>query len=154
MKKQNWKELNHLQIGKYAEYLSKMEFIRYGFDVFSPELDHKGIDFIIRKDEKNYFDIQVKSSRDLNYIFFLKSKFELRQNLYAVIVLFTGQSKTDLFLIPSITWEKTNSLFVEKNYENKKSPPEYGLNLSQKNLPLLEEFKFKRKIEDLKNDIL
>ena len=81
MQKKNWKDFNHLQIGKLAEYLAKMEFILYGFDVFTPELDHKGIDFIVRKDELTYFDIQVKSLRDLNYIFFSKSKFELLKNL-------------------------------------------------------------------------
>ena len=148
MRKKVWKDLNHLQIGKYAEYLAKMEFILFGFDVFTPELDHKGIDFIVRKDELVCFDIQVKSTRGLNYIYFRKSKFELRKNLYAVIVIFTDQSKADLYLIPSTTWKKTNSLFVEHDYENKKSPPEYGLNLSQKNLPVLEEFKFERVIEE------
>ena len=148
MRKKVWKDLNHLQIGKYAEYLAKMEFILFGFDVFAPELDHKGIDFIVRKDELVCFDIQVKSTRGLNYIYFRKSKFELRKNLYAVIVIFTDQSKADLYLIPSTTWKKTNSLFVEHDYENKKSPPEYGLNLSQKNLPVLEEFKFERVIEE------
>ena len=111
MQKKNWKDLNHLQIGKYAEYLAKMEFILYGFDVFTPELDHKGIDFIVRKDEMTYFDIQVKSSRDLNYIFFLKEKFQLKENLYAVIVIFTGESKSDLYwsspqkVVHLLVWE-------------------------------------------------
>ena len=149
MQKKNWKDLNHLQIGKYAEYLAKMEFILYGFDVFTPELDHKGIDFIVRKDELTYFDIQVKSSRDLNYIFFLKEKFQLKENLYAVIVIFTGESKSDLYLIPSLTWKKKkDSLFVFHEYKDKKSPPEYGLNLSQKNLPSLEKFKFENVLEE------
>ena len=148
MDKLPWKDLNLIQIGKYAEYLSKMEFLRYGFDVFTPELDHKGIDFIVRKDKKTYFDIQVKSSRDLNYIFLLESKFDLRETLYAVIVLFTGNSKSDLYLIPSETWKRKDSLFVFHEYRDKKSPPEYGLNLSQKNLPKLDQFKFERVIEE------
>ena len=150
MEKLPWKDLNHLQIVKYAEYLSKMEFICYGFDVFTPELDHKGIDFIVSKDDKTYFDIQVKSSRDLNYIFLLESKFDLRETLYAVIVLFTGNSKSDLYLIPSETWKRKDSLFVFHEYKDKKSPPEYGLNLSQKNIPLLEKFKFGEIIQKFK----
>ena len=51
MVKSKWKDLSPLQIGKYSEYLAKMEFILYGFDVYSPELDDKGIDFIVRKDD-------------------------------------------------------------------------------------------------------
>ena len=80
MEKQKWNDLSPLQIGKYSEYIAKMEFILYGFDVYSPELDDKGIDFIVRKDDSFYFDIQVKAVRDFNYIYFQKSKFQIREN--------------------------------------------------------------------------
>lgn len=36
-----WSELWHLQLGKYAEYLIKMEFLSYGFDAFNTEIDGK-----------------------------------------------------------------------------------------------------------------
>ena len=66
----NWKKLNSLQLGKYAEYYVKMEFTLYGFDVYTAEVDDKGIDFVIRRNEK-YYDLQVKSVRENNYIFFM-----------------------------------------------------------------------------------
>ena len=59
-KKFEWGKLNHLQLGRYAEYYAKMEFTLLGFDVYEPEVDDKGIDFIIRKDEDNFYEIQVK----------------------------------------------------------------------------------------------
>ena len=49
MQSSPWDKLNHLQIGKYAEYYVKMVLTQYGFDVYSAEVDDKGIDFIIRK---------------------------------------------------------------------------------------------------------
>ena len=51
--KYNWDNLNRLQIGKYAEYYAKMEFTSYGFDVYTSEVDDKGIDFVIRNQKKN-----------------------------------------------------------------------------------------------------
>jgi hypothetical protein len=45
-----WADLNHLQTGRYGEYFAKMAFARAGFDVFSPEVDDKGIDFVLRID--------------------------------------------------------------------------------------------------------
>ena len=69
MGKYDWARLNHLQIGKYAEYFVKMEFTLHGFDVYTSEVDDRGIDFVIRKDRNFYYDIQVKSVRDLNYLF-------------------------------------------------------------------------------------
>ncbi len=47
MEKYIWSSLNALQIGKYAEYYAKMEFTLYGFDVFTSEVDDKGIDFFL-----------------------------------------------------------------------------------------------------------
>ena len=76
MEKQKWKDLSPLQIGKYSEYIAKMEFILYGFDVYSPELDDKGIDFIVRKVDSSYFDIQVKAVRDFNYIYYRSQNFK------------------------------------------------------------------------------
>ena len=40
----NWCRLNHLQVGRYAEHLVTMEFILYGFDDYSSEVDDRGID--------------------------------------------------------------------------------------------------------------
>ena len=47
---------------------SKMEFTRHGFDVYEPEVDQRGIDFVIRKSEGKYYEMQVKSKRDLAYV--------------------------------------------------------------------------------------
>ena len=85
MEKHDWSRLTHLQVGRFAEYFVKMEFTLYGFDVYQAEVDDKGIDFVIRKGRDRYFDIQVKSIRGLNYVFFPKRCFELRENLLAAL---------------------------------------------------------------------
>ena len=131
-----WEHLNHLQLGRYAEYLVKMELVRNGFDVYSSEVDDRGIDFIIRTNEYTYFDIQVKSVRNLNYIFLSKDKFKLRKNLVVVLVLFNEQEPPLMYLIPSLEWKNNlNSLLKSKDFEGKSSPPEWGINLSKKTVP-------------------
>lgn len=149
MEKYNWNRLNHLQLGRYAEYLAKMEFTLYGFDVYTAEVDDCGIDFIVRLSNNRYYDIQVKSIRGLNYIFFPKDKFDLRDNLLAVVVIFIEGKAPQLYLIPSTAWSEPNALLVSRDYEGKKSKPEWGLNLSQKNLPLLAEFSFDKAVQRL-----
>jgi hypothetical protein len=142
MERYDWNRLSHLQLGRYAEYFAKMEFTLYGFDVYTAEVDDRGIDFVIRKGSDRYYDVQVKSSRNLNYIFFPKAKFGLRDNLLAVVVLFIDGAAPQLYLIPSTAWRDPNALLVSHDYEGKKSKPEWGLNLSKKNLPLLTKFSF------------
>lgn len=151
MERYNWGRLTPLQVGRYAEYLVKMEFTLWGFDVYTSEVDNKGIDFVIRRDQGRYYDIQVKSLRGLGYIFFPKEKFILRENLLAVIVLFPNSEAPSMYLIPSSVWLEPSALFVSRDYdkEGQKSKPEWGLNISQRNLPLLTPFMFDRVIQAL-----
>ena len=146
----DWGKLNHLQLGRYAEYYAKMEFTLLGFDVYEPEVDDKGIDFIIRKDENKFYEIQVKSNFKGNYIFMEKSKFILREGLYLVLVLFTEGKSPELYLIPSTAWLKSNELLVSHDYPGKKSKPEWGINLSKKNSPVLSEYEFDKVAETIR----
>jgi len=149
MGRYNWDRLNHLQLGRYAEYFVKMEFTLLGFDVYAAEVDDRGIDFVIRKGNDCYYDVQVKSCRGLNYIFFPKDKFSPRTNLLAAVVLFTNGETPQLYLIPSTEWLQPNPLLVSHDYEGRKSRPEWGLNLSKKNLPLLAQFSFDEVVQKL-----
>ncbi|GAB4425555.1 MAG: hypothetical protein Kow0031_05140 [Anaerolineae bacterium] len=126
-----------------------MEFTLYGFDVFTAEVDDKGIDFVIRTEQFQYYDVQVKSSRNLTYIFFPKDKFILRPNLLAAVALFEDNKPPDLYLIPAVVWRNPTPLFVDRDYDGKKSKPEFGLNLSRKNLPELEQYLFEHKVNSL-----
>ncbi|MCP4166386.1 MAG: DUF4365 domain-containing protein [Chloroflexi bacterium] len=146
MNKYDWKRLNHFQLGRFAEYYAKMEFTLYGFDIYTSEVDDRGIDFIVRKDEDLYYDVQVKSVRGLNYVFFRKDKFQLRPNLLAAILLFFQGKAPQFYLIPSTAWRKSNDLLVSHDYEGKKSPPEWGMNLSQRNLPSLVPYELEKVI--------
>jgi hypothetical protein len=138
----DWSKLNRIRLGKYAEYLVKTELLKHGIDVYSAEVDDKGIDLVLRRDSRQYYDVQVKSARGLgSYIFFPKDKFELRENLYASIVLFQEGLEPSFYLIPSLDWRKPTALLRDMEYEGLKSRPEYGVNVSKKNPPLLEKYR-------------
>ncbi len=145
-----WSILTKLQLGRYAEYLVKIELTLHGLDVYTAEVDDKGIDFVVRKDGQNYFDIQVKSSRNLTYVFLQKSKFLPRENLFVALVLFTDGEMPALYLISSTAWRTPNAIFIDRDYEGLKSKPEYGINLSRRNLPLLATYSLENIVENMK----
>ncbi len=62
----NWGRLNPLPVGRYAEYLVKLEFTLFEFSVFGAEVDDRGIDLVARTNEAIHYDVQVKSIRGLN----------------------------------------------------------------------------------------
>lgn len=150
MDRYKWSRLNTLQVHKYSEYFVKMEFTLFGFDVYQREVDDKGIDFVIRKGHDRYYDVKVKSVRGFNYIFFRKDNFELRDNLFAAVVILNEDQAPKLFLVPSMVWLNPNALFVSRDYgPPKKSKPEWGIGLSPRNYPLLQPYAFENVVATL-----
>ncbi len=152
MARYQWSHLNNQQVGAYFEYFVKMELAMFGFEVYTTEVDDRGIDFVARHSRKPFIEIQVKSLRNYGYIFIPKAHFEPRDNLYvAVGLLFEGKEPLS-FLVPSIVWNQPDGVvFVGRDYDRpgQKSKPEWGINLSRKNLPALEPYAMGSVLEKL-----
>jgi hypothetical protein len=136
-----WQNLSNLGLGKFSEYLAKIELLKYGFQVYQSEVDDRGIDFIA-KSGTSFIEIQVKSVRlkTTNYVFFTKSElFFLRDSLFICLLIFFDNLNPKIYLIPSNDFNNNNGLFVDRDYnpEINKSKPEWGIQLSKKHLPKL-----------------
>lgn len=139
-----WSKLNPLQLGRYAEYYAKMEFASYGFEVYTSEVDDRGIDFICRRNGI-LFEVQVKAVRNMNYTFITKRQMDIEIKERLICLLrFEDGNLPDVYLIPAIAWKTPTALLRGKDYEGKKSEPEWGINISMKNMPLLNEFKMSK----------
>lgn len=152
MERHDWSRLSHLQVGRYAEYFVKMEFSLFGFDVYTAEVDDKGIDFVIRRGIDRFYDVQVKSVRPAptGYVFMPKSSFTLRPGLLLALVLLNQGLPPALYLIPATNWLTPDALLVSRDYAGStKSRPEWGINISRKNQPLLDRFLFERFVTTL-----
>lgn len=140
----DWSRLSKQQLGRYAEYFVKMELTLWGFDVYTAEVDDKGIDFVVRREDR-FLEVQVKSIREKGYVFMRKEHFRPREGLYAAVVIFTAGRPPDAYFVPSTAWLEPDGFFVSRDYEGKKSAPEWGLNLSRANLARLEPFALERR---------
>ena len=98
---------------------------------------------IIQKTIHIYYEIQVKSIRDYNYVFVTKDKMEslsggnLPANRLVCLLRFEDGKLPEVYIIPAKAWEKPNDLLKDKDYDGLKSKPEWGINVSRKNLDLL-----------------
>jgi hypothetical protein len=151
MPRHHWKSLNTQQVGAYAEYFVKMELTMHGFEVYSTEVDDRGIDFVARRKGGPFIEVQVKSLRSMGYVFMQKTKFPLRDHTYLALCLFTEGQEPSLFLIPSTVWLTPNTIFVDRNYEGEgmTSKPEWGLNVSGKNQSAISKYAFESTINAL-----
>jgi hypothetical protein len=146
--------LNILQVGRIGEYWVKIWLTLSGFDTYHNDVDDKGIDFILRLDNSKHIDIQVKTVRqNTKYVFVPKKSWqnELRENLYLALVLLENNKMPIIFMIPSIDWKKPNDLLKDRNYlkEGQTSNPEWGVNLSRKNMELLNKYNMKNFVEKI-----
>jgi len=149
MNRYQWKHLSSQQVGAFTEYFVKMELTMYGFQVYSTEVDDRGIDFVVRHDRGPFLQVQVKSLRSLGYVFMQKTKFEIGEHLYLALGLLFEGKPPELYLVPSTAWASPNGIFVERNYEGLKSRPEWGLNISKRNMYALAPYTFESAIERL-----
>ena len=151
MPRHHWKSLNNQQVGTYAEYFVKMELTMHGFQVYSTEVDDRGIDFVARREDGPFIEIQVKSLRSMGYVFMQKTKFPIRDHTYLALCFFTEGQEPSLYLIPSTIWLAPNAIFVDRTYDGERmtSKPEWGVNVSKKNMPAISRYAFESTIDAL-----
>ena len=137
----DWKNLSTQQLGRYGEYLFKMKLTLHGLDIYSPEIDDRGIDFVVRTKAGDFFEIQVKSIRTFQYLFIQKSKMMPSPKRFVAFGHFRDADPV-LYLIPSEAWLAPNKLFKDRDYEGKKSAPEWGIDFRESTLSLLEQYRF------------
>ena len=140
----NWsrKELTPQKLGTFCEYYAKMTLASYGLSLYTAVVDDHGIDFVVEMGNA-FLKIQVKSVRcGTGYVFMRKEHFDADDPLlYLLLVMLYDGEHPKLYLIPASAWKQQGDrMFVCREYEGKKSQPEYGINLSAKNLDRLKPY--------------
>lgn len=137
----NWEAVSkesRQKLGTYGEYFAKMELASYGLDIYTSEVDDRGIDFVCLKG-KQLLKIQVKSVQSTTgYVFVKQRYFDICDDtLFLFLLLFYQGRLPEPYLIPASAWQEENAMLKYHPYEE----PEYGINLSKKNMPLLEKYR-------------
>lgn len=142
MPSKKWSKLNHMQLGRYGEYYAKMEFASYGFDVYTSEVDDHGVDFVARDASTGiFYEVQVKSMYKGNYVFIRKDKLVIDDRHLVCFLHFEDDMLPEVYIFPATAWNKPNAVLVDRNYTvEQKSKPEWGINYSQKNKGMIEEY--------------
>lgn len=115
-------------------------------------MDDHGIDFVVRG-KKNYFSIQVKSAQaSTGYVFMGKEHFDIEdESLYLCLLIFEHEKLPEMYLIPATAWKTETDLLRYRPYDKpgQKSKPEYGINISKKNMHMLNKYKFDDTIKSI-----
>ncbi len=157
----DWNRLNKRQLARLAEYVTMIQFTVRGFQIDPAADGRPGVDFVARRGRRRS-DVVVRSGRlklvggrdswvGTTYPFVRKDQFSPRPDLLAAFVLCRHGQPADTFLFSSLDWKavprhESPSLLVDRDYEGRQSPPEYGLYLSQATRRQLDEHAFSQVI--------
>jgi len=121
----------HLGLGAAGELLFASRIALYGYQVYRPLADDRGVDLVVDVGEGRHAMVQVKSVHPGGYIFMRKSTFALKPWVVVGLVVFDKNHEVwpRLFLIPATSWSMPVSPLVDHDYEGKRSAPEYGLSI-------------------------
>jgi hypothetical protein len=135
-------KLNTKQLGELAFSLVKQKFSEQGFTVEGLTNGRRAIQRMVVRKGQFSLNIYVRSLLRSSYSFILKKDLHLAKDQYVMLAVFGTDGNADYYLIPSLTWQTPNTLFPSRDYPGKKSKPEYGISLSQKNQALLDRYQF------------
>lgn len=116
--------LNNLIFGKICEYKIILKLLEEGFDVFSPIIDNKGVDCVIKNEKGKYIEIQIKG-RQPRDIFNIKN-FQPKDNYFFILI----PSDQATYIIPSFKiyeWLKGRKKFTLSKTARKEFKEKYSL---------------------------
>ena len=136
------KDLTAQKVGTFCEYYAKMALISYGVNIYTAEIDDHGIDFIAESGN-GFLKFQVKGTRESShYVFMRKEYFDIEDDaMFLFLLLLVDGEHPDMYIIPASAWRQESSVFVSHDYVGKQSQPEYGVNISKKNMPELGKYR-------------
>jgi hypothetical protein len=139
---QEWSRLSKVEIRQFGLRVTRERLETRGFVVDSDPDARSNVAFVRHGDRSA--ELHVQTRRDLRYPFWGKSSFRPRDGLYACLVRLPEGSEVEIFIIPSRAWLRPDGVLVSRDYAGKFSQPEWGINLSQRTLPVLDRFLLER----------
>jgi len=123
----------HLGLGAAGELLVASRIALFGYQVYRPLADDRGVDLVVDIGNGQHAMVQVKSVHPGSYVFMRKSTFALKPWVSVGLVVFDADHEMwpNLYLIPATSWLTPVSPLSENDYEGKKSVPEFGLSISK-----------------------
>lgn len=147
--KKNLYNMSNIELSKYAKEFFKARLESLGFNLVDINLGN--VDACVKTKDK-YYKFKVKSIRkpSTGYIKIKKKDVDIDdESLFISTILFYDTGISDIFLIPAADLENDNDLFRNRDYHNLKSTPEWGLNVTEKNMDILNQYKISKVLEKL-----
>lgn len=137
----NWPALSKDQLNRFAQRWAQLEFLSYGFDLYTAEAESRHIAFLARAPgREDWYEVQVKLVRGWGYAFWPKGSVPLRPDRLMCLLRFVPLEEPEVYVIPAQAWRHPGSLLVSRDYDQpeQRGTPEWGVNVSKGTLERLQ----------------
>jgi len=148
MLRTTYKHLNRIQKGSFAEAYAKMAFALEGFEVYTPEYDDRGIDFLIRNGAGKHFCVQVKATCESVNPFIYADKFDDSSEFLLCAVRLVDGKAPEIYLARGSDW-KVEKECLHKNLGGGKAGAYYELRFSRRYSASLSKHSFEQYVVSL-----
>ena len=126
-----------------------MAFTLEGFEVYRTEYDDRGIDFVIRNEERKYFSVQVKAVGESANPFVYADKFETTSDfLFCAVHLVEGKTP-EIFLARGTDWNEEKE-FLHFNPGGGKAGAYFEMRFAEKYAKSSERHRFENYVHALR----
>jgi hypothetical protein len=138
-----WRHLNHMELNLYGKELITNKLTQLGMSIREHNKDLIAVGpYGVEK------RIQVRCIRSsTKYVMLPKSRFDANDvDLILLLIIFHEAIQPEFYWIPSSAFKEPNDLFKDRDHYE---VPEYGMNVSAKNLSLLDKYKLDSTVDEL-----
>ena len=128
--------------------LGRSDLIAFGRNLVSERIEQLGcavtpppspVDgrLSVRTTTGRSLEVFVSTQRIGGYTFWTKRRLQPAIDRIAVLVLLSDAPVPELYLVPSTEWLDARAPLTDRDYEGRKSEPEYGIEITSSTVPLL-----------------
>jgi predicted RNase H-like HicB family nuclease len=149
--KNDWNRLTRLQKGAFGEQYAKMLFTRHDAEVYSSDIDDRGIDFVARFPGSEFYEVQVKTVTNMNLAYINEDKFKRSDRFLVVLIRLEQSKEPKMYVFRGNEWDSKDGLLKYKPYTNAKSQPAYEIHLSQGRIQQMGKYRFEKRVAELRS---
>ena len=134
-----WSRLGGTELIAFGKDIVTDKLARLGCIVTQPSNPRDG-KLAVRTGAGRRVEVFVSTQRVGGYVFWTKRRLQPSEHRFAVLVLLGDDPEPGVYLVPSLEWADASPPLTDRDYEGRKSEPEYGIEISASSLASLRRY--------------
>jgi len=134
-----WSTLGGTELITFGKTIVTDKLERLGCMVTPPSSSRDG-KLAVRTPAGRRLEVFVSTQRVGGYVFWTKRRLQPSEHRFAVLVLLGQEPEPSVYIVPTLDWVDASPPLTDRDYEGRKSEPEYGIDITASSVPSLRRY--------------